>query len=216
MNYVSIDLETTGLDKDEHQIIEFGAIIENSNEPKTYEESKKYRRVVLARDRKYLFSSKAAEINANLIKTISLLENGGNVPFERDANLTNTALYLDELIPDFKQWLYVNGFCPNERGVLEIVAAGKNFASFDRPFILAIPDFETYGIRFHHRTIDPVSAYINWIDDNVPPGTDLCKIRAGLKKGMKHEALADAWDVIQMLRPQYSRFLDLSAVTTLG
>jgi oligoribonuclease len=217
MRYVSIDLETTGLSHEENQIIEFGAIIEDSENPQSYENSKKYRRIVLARDGKYVFSAYAAMINAELIKTIAQIEKTGNTNFpSSDKNLTNTALYVDELIEDFKKWLYVNGFQPNERGVLEIVAAGKNFASFDRQFILAIPDFQTYGIRFHHRSLDPATAYVNWGKDKVPPSTDAAKIRAGLKTGeSKHEALADAWDVIQMLRPLYDRVIDYSvAVST--
>ena len=210
MRYISIDIETTGLSQEEHQIIEFGAIIEDSSNPLSYEDSKKYRRIVLARDGKYIFSAYAAMINADLIKTIAMIEKTGKSDFlSSDKNLTNTALYLDELIPDFKQWLYVNGFKENERGVMEVVAAGKNFASFDRSFIHVIPEFETYGLRFHHRSIDPSTPYIDWSNDNIPPSMDECKIRAGLEKGIKHEALADAWDVIQILRPQYNRSLDL-------
>lgn len=213
MRYVSIDIETTSLLHEEHQIIEFGAIIEDSNNPQSYEDSKKYRRIVLARDGKYVFSAYAAMINAELIKTIAMIERNGKTEFPTtDKNLTNTALYLDELIPDFKQWLYVNGFKETTRGVMEIIAAGKNFGSFDRQFLQAIPEFETWGVRFHHRSIDPGSGYINWASDEVPPGTDQCKIRAGLQKGNKHEALADAWDVIQMLRPQYNHTLDLTPV----
>jgi len=211
MRYVSIDIETTGLLHEEHQIIEFGAIIEDSNDPQSYEDSKKYRRIVLARDGKYVFSSYAAMINADLIKTIAMIERKGSAEFpSTDKNLTNTALYVDELIPDFKQWLYVNGFKENSKGILEVTAAGKNFGSFDRQFIQAIPDFEAWSLRFHHRSIDPGSGYINWKTDDVPPGTDQCKIRAGLRKGSKHEALADAWDVIQMLRPLYDRVIDYS------
>jgi oligoribonuclease (3'-5' exoribonuclease) len=212
LKYCSIDIETTGLDPNEHQIIEFGAIIEDSENPQSYEDSKKYRRIVLARDGKYVFSAYAAMINAELIKTIAQIEKNGNTNFpSSDKNLTNTALYVDELIEDFKKWLYVNGFQPNERGVLEVVAAGKNFASFDRQFIQATPDFQTDGIRFHHRTLDPATAYVNWSMDKVPPSTDVVKTRAGLKIGeSKHEALADAWDVIQMLRPLYDRVLDYS------
>lgn len=216
MKYVSIDLETTGLSHEDHQIIELGAIIEDSNDPKPYEDSKKYRRIVLARDGKYVFSPYAAMINADLIKTIAMIEKTGKADFpSSDKNLTNTALYADELIPDFKLWLSVNGFKENERGVLEVVAAGKNFASFDRQFIHATPDFQTYGIRFHHRTLDPATAYVNWFKDEVPPSTDQAKIRAGLQKGTNHEALADAWDVIQMLRPLYNRVIDYSVAVPL-
>lgn len=109
MKYLSIDLETTGLDENEHQIIEFGAIIEDSNDPKSYEESKKYRRIVLAPDRKYVFSSMAAKINADLIALIAKIESGADPQFPTsDKNLTNAAIFSDELAGDFKQWLYVN------------------------------------------------------------------------------------------------------------
>lgn len=209
MRYVSIDLETTGLDENEHQIIEFGAIIEDSKNLKSYEDSPKYNRIVLARDRKYVFSSVAAAMNADLIKLISQLESGVNIQFYNYENLSTTKLFLDELIPDFKLWLLANGFKENSRGNVEIVAAGKNFGSFDRRFLQAIPDFESYGVRFHHRSIDPVTSYIDWDDDNTPPSTDQCKIRAAIEGNVKHEALADAWDVIQLLRLQYNKNIDL-------
>lgn len=212
MKYVSIDIETTGLNPEEHQIIEFAAIIEDSKNPKSYEESKKFRRVVLSPDRMYNFSSYAAKINSNLIKIIAAIENNEVYGFGGNDNLSSTWVPRHELIGAFKQWLLCNEFKENSRGVLEIIVAGKNFASFDKQFILALPDFESYGIRFHHRSLDPCGAYINWNDDEVPPSTETCKLRANLNGEVKHEALADAWDVIQLLRPQYSQTLDLRPV----
>jgi oligoribonuclease len=204
MKYVSIDIETTGLDENQNQIIEFGAIIEDSNDPKSYEDSKKFRRIVLARDGKYVFSSMAAKMNVGLIALIAKIESGVDPQFPTsDKNLTNAAIFSDDLIADFKTWLFVNGFTENGKGVLEVVAAGKNFASFDRKFIQSTPEYETYGIRFHHRSIDPSGYYIDWNNDTAPPSTEKCKERAGLTGEVKHEALADAWDVIQLLRKQY-------------
>lgn len=210
MIYVSIDIETTGLDSDVHQTIEFGAIIEDSNNPKSYEDSKKYRRIVLARDKKYVFSSYAAKLNAGLIELISDIENSKDgVNFFNNENLSQSAIYSDELMIDFKFWLAQNGFKENKSGVIEVVAAGKNFASFDKRFIEAMGriKMESLGIRFHHRTIDPASMFIDWKNDTTPPSTDTCKKRAGLIGEVKHEALADAWDVIQLLRKQYPQTL---------
>lgn len=203
MKYISIDIETTGLDENENQIIEFGAIIEDSNNPKSYEDSKKYRRILLARDRKYIFSSYAAKLNVALISLISDIENGKGISLENNPNLSQYVIYSDELIQDFRTWLLFNDFKENEKGLVEVVAAGKNFASFDKKFIEAIPDFKSYGLRFHHRTIDPATAFIDWKNDLLPPSTDTCKKRAELEGNVKHEALADAWDVIQLLRKQY-------------
>jgi oligoribonuclease (3'-5' exoribonuclease) len=208
MKYVSIDIETTGLDSSIHQIIEFGAIIEDSNNPKSYEESKKYRRIVLARDKKYVFSSYAAKINASLIELISEIENTKTgVTFFNDSNLSQSALYSDELITDFRYWLIGMGFEVNFGSIVEIVAAGKNFASFDRKFIEATSrlSMESLGLRIHHRTIDPSTSFIDWTYDSTPPSTDLCKKRAELDGEVKHEALADAWDIIQLLRKKYNQ-----------
>jgi len=206
MIYVSIDIETTGLDSDVNQTIEFGAIIEDSNNPKSYEDSKKYRRVVLSRDKTYVFSSFAAKLNAGLIELISDIENSKDgVTFFNNENLSQSAIYSDQLIIDFKFWLAQNGFTENKSGIMEVVAAGKNFASFDKKFIEATSrvKMESLGIRFHHRTIDPASMFIDWKNDITPPSTDTCKKRAELTGKVKHEALADAWDVIQLLRKQY-------------
>lgn len=205
MIYCSIDIETTGLDSDVHQMIEFAAIIEDSNNPKPYEETKKYRRILLADDRQYVFSSYAAKINAGLISQISDIENGMGAEFENNPFLTQAAFGSHELIGDFKIWLLANGFKENEKGVVEIVAAGKNFASFDKRFIEAIGrlTLESYGIKFAHRALDPTLGYIDWSNDKTPPSTDTCKKRANIKGEVLHNALADAWDVILLLRQQY-------------
>jgi oligoribonuclease (3'-5' exoribonuclease) len=206
MKYVSIDIETTGLDSSIHQTIEFGAIIEDSNNPKSYEDSKKFRRILLARDRKYVFSSYAAKLNAGLIELISEIENTKTgVTFFSDHNLDQRCIFSDELITDFRNWLFQNGFEENTNLIIEIVAAGKNFASFDRKFIEATSRLrmESLGLSIHHRTIDPSTSFIDWKLDSTPPSTDLCKKRAELNGEVKHEALADAWDVIQLLRKRY-------------
>ena len=202
MRYLSIDSETTGLDENKHQMIEFAAIIEDSNNPKSYADSKKYRRVLLSSDGNYNFSSYAAKINAGLIQMISDFENGKAYPLSQDENLTQLVMSIDLFLQDFRVWLLANGFRENERGIIEVVVAAKN-PSFDRKFVYAIPDFESYGIRFHHRLIDPTLDFIDWSNDIVPPSTEKCKERAGLPTEVKHEALADAWDVIQLLRTNY-------------
>ena len=44
MKYVSIDIETTGINKDFCDIIEFGAIIEDTENQKSYDQSPKFHR----------------------------------------------------------------------------------------------------------------------------------------------------------------------------
>lgn len=201
MRYLSIDIETTGLDAEVHQIIEFGAIIEDTNDPKSYENSPKFRRIVLSETRNYNFSSFAAKINADLIALISQIEGGVKIVLENNENLSQAWLKTPELIPSFKSWLVNNGFEENGSGVIEIIAAGKNFASFDKRFIEKLKP-EMFGLKFHHRSLDPTALFIH-PTDIFPPSTDLCKERANLKGKVKHEALSDAWDVIQLLRWKY-------------
>lgn len=205
MRYVSIDIETTGLDPNENQMIEFGAIIEDSNNPKSYEDSKKYRRIILAEDAKYLYNSYAAKINAALIELIADIEGGIKpIDFVNNANLTETAFYSSILVSDFKLWLMTNGFKENSKGTIQIVAAGKNFASFDNQFIKLLNP-ESYGLKINYKAIDPATSFIDWENDLEPPSSDECLKRAGIIAETKHEALADAWNVIQLLRTQYGR-----------
>src|SRR5258708_8654734 len=121
LKYCSIDIETTGLSPDYHQMIEFGAIIEDSANPKSYEDSPKYRRILLSQDGNYNFSSYAAKLNAGLIAQIADIENGKKIDLPSEPRLTQLAFSIDQLLPDFKIWLLANGFNENSKGVIEIV-----------------------------------------------------------------------------------------------
>jgi len=80
----------------------------------------------------------------------------------------------------------------------KILAAGKNFASFDKPFLEALPDF-TDNVSFNHRSIDP--AMLFWkLEDKEIPDFKTCLERAGIHKKVEHTALADALDVVKLLR----------------
>ena len=46
MIYISIDTETTGIDKEKCQVIELGAIIEDTTKPLSFEESPKFECIV--------------------------------------------------------------------------------------------------------------------------------------------------------------------------
>jgi len=211
MRYVSIDIETTGIDSEKNQILEFAAIIEDTKNPKSYEESKKYRRIIIAANDEYMFSAVAAKMNAKLMATIADIKSGIKIPLENSPFLTEHALTIEELFADFRLWLLANGFKENASGVVEIVAAGKNFASFDKRFLENvgrnpydnIGSLGTNGIKFHYRSLDPSLKFIDWETDEVPPSTDLCKKRVNLRGPVTHEALSDAWDVILLLRVNY-------------
>jgi hypothetical protein len=131
----------------------------------------------------------------------------------------------DQVVEGFYRWLYDNGmveFDPNfingqmvrlENGKsypmltsktkpVTINVAGKNFASFDKIFLERLPRWKQV-IRIRQRIIDPSVMFTNWNDDNSLPSLFECKKRAKIDGIVTHDALEDAWDVIQLLRTQY-------------
>jgi hypothetical protein len=51
--------------------------------------------------------------------------------------------------------------------------------------------------------IDPSILFANWSADETMPSLYECKQRAKIDGIVTHDALEDAWDVIQLLRTQY-------------
>jgi hypothetical protein len=85
---------------------------------------------------------------------------------------------------------------------VSINVAGKNFASFDKLFLERLPRWQQV-IRIRQRIIDPSVMFTNWNDDETLPNLQTCKERAKIEGVVTHNALEDAWDVIQLLRTQY-------------
>jgi hypothetical protein len=85
---------------------------------------------------------------------------------------------------------------------VSINVAGKNFASFDKLFLERLPRWQQV-IRIRQRMIDPSVIFTNWKDDDTLPNLQTCKERAKIEGIVTHNALEDAWDVIQLLRTQY-------------
>ncbi len=86
---------------------------------------------------------------------------------------------------------------------ITISVAGKNFGSFDMQFLIKQPDW-TNHIQISHRLLDPAMLFWDPIKDKRTPSMEECKIRAGfVETTVAHTTLADAWDVIQLLRTKY-------------
>ena len=207
MKYLSIDIETTGLDPLTCDVLEVGAYLEDTDN-------------VLQRDalpcfHKYLWKDNyrgepyALAMNQRIFqKMLELKKAPGLGGFhDTDALLIEP----DYLWDHFGWWMYFHRklwagtkfdddkkFFVNEMPTL--VVAGKNVAGFDIPFLKQI-----VGVfpKFHHRVIDPGMMYFDPHNDKVPPDLKECKKRARLPEHVSHEALDDAWDVIQLVREKY-------------
>jgi hypothetical protein len=58
---------------------------------------------------------------------------------------------------------------------------------------------------FSHRCLDPAILYFDPLLDSQLPDLKTCKERAGVPNPVSHEALADAMDVVHLLRKHFSR-----------
>lgn len=203
MIYVSIDVETTGLDRDNDQVIEIGAIIENPLDQKDFDDVKKFHAIV--RHDRYSGGAYAINLNQRIFKILADREQ-----YRDDALLAYDTKY--NIIParlvvsEFYAWLFANlTNKPSTYGEpIKLVAAGKNFASFDAPFLRNLPDFSKF-IKFDHRHIDPAILYTNFFTDTSISNLKTCLEKAGLEPIVTHDAVKDAWDVIRLLRPMYDK-----------
>jgi oligoribonuclease len=189
MRYVSIDLETTGLRPDRHQIIEFGAVIENTHKQIALQDLPRFKRIV--KHAEYTGQAFALNLNARIFQELVTPTGAA------------TICGAQELAQQFKDFLLNNGFEAGEKGYIHIQAAGKNFASFDLLFLHQLPNWQDH-IRISHKILDPVMYYIQYETDESLPSLEECKRRAGFEDPtVSHDALADAQDVVRLLRHQY-------------
>lgn len=189
MRYVSIDLETTGTRPARHQIIEFGAVIENTNKHTDLENLPRFKRII--KHAEYTGQAYAINLNARIFK--ELVQPTG----------TAQICTAHELAMEFKAFLVNNGFEQKEKGYVRLIAAGKNFATFDLQFLNCLPNWRDH-IRISHKILDPVMYYINYAEDQDLPSLEACKQRAGFEDIIvTHDALDDALDVVKLLRQHY-------------
>lgn len=181
MRYVSLDLETTGLDAETCQIIEFGAVIDDTAQPLDEDEARETGFHKFVRHPIYQGTPFALAMNHDIFTILAANEHDHILD----------AVYLAE---DFREWLGENDFCLG-RGV---VMAGKNFAGFDKPFLLKLPHFKEL-VQFHHRSLDPGSMWVR-SDDHEVPSTEECMRRAGVPGTVAHTAIEDAIMVCRLIR----------------
>ncbi len=183
----SIDLETTGLNPDAHQILQIGAVILDTSDLSTPVKSRQSFNCYVSHP-VIVGSAFALTMNQKILAALADAERGDF------ARTSNTPVFAqNRAIEAFEAWLAdqvgvsKNGF--------NCTFAGKNVASFDLPFLKAA------GFRggANHRAIDPTIAFVDWATDITPPGLEACLKRAGLQKTVAHDALEDARDVAELI-----------------
>jgi hypothetical protein len=222
MKYVSVDIETSGLDPEKNCILSIGAIIEDTEKKLPYEECPKFNAVILQRE--IVGSPRAITMNKELIGMIGDYLEGSD---EDKQNFQTHSDYLflekDEVVKEFYYWLDANGYSQgmlNSGGYVQVKdgvtrpminnatkpitlnVAGKNFGTFDKLFLQQLPWWQKL-IKTRQRVLDPAILMVDWKNDTSLPNLTVCKERAGVDGIVTHNALEDAWDVIQVLRKFY-------------
>ena len=191
MRYVSIDIETTGLDIDSCDLLEFGAVIDNLADQKPVNELPFFHCYFMPPNGQTFQGQPYA---LSMHQTI----------FRRIAERTPPYTYVS---PSrfgnlFKRFLVDNGHSlEHDRCVISV--AGKNFGACDLQFLNKKTDLAKH-VEIRHRIIDPAILLLDPRDESLP-GTDICKARmkaAGIAtpEGIAHTAIEDALDVIRMTR----------------
>ena len=224
MIYISVDVETTGLEKDRYQILSIGAILEDTTKKLGFEEIPKFHAAILHNE--ITGSPFAINMNSKIIEAVAQYQNAEDQDEKNDiVHMTGMQFYQeDQVVEGFYRWLFDNGlvdFDPLLAGQMvkiengksypaltskmkpvTINVAGKNFASFDKHFLERLPRWKQV-IRVRQRIIDPSVIFTSWNEDKSMPSLYECKQRAKIEGIVTHDALEDAWDVIQLLRTQY-------------
>lgn len=186
MRVVSLDLETTSTDPEWGQIIEMGAVIDDLNDPKPFEQIPKFHCYVV--HEKYTGSSVALSMNSTILKKIA------------EKQVGYYYFTIDEIVSVFNEWLKENypGY-PEEK----VNFAGKNFALFDLQFLKKLEGWDD-EIKYRYRILEPAMLFLKKNDKHLPDSQE-CLNRSGIGGEVSHTALQDAMDVIKQLRIAWTK-----------
>ena len=199
MQFLSIDLETTGTKPEEgHQILEVGIVIGDlSNTP--VENLPTFHCYV--KNPTLIGEARALEMNARIL---TKAQTEGIAPANVSAKIHQ---FLSEHF--IRDWLCKHEHdqfdYPEQRAEMAQSAfqkhsytpAGKNYGGFDLQFLKKLPKWG--GINVKRRAIDPSLWFWRPGDDGMPD-SQTCMERAGLPGNVKHDAVGDAQMVVQLIR----------------
>jgi oligoribonuclease len=224
MRYISIDVETTGLDPEFNQILSIGAVIEDTLNPLPFEELPKFHAVI---KRESVYGSIfALNLNRDLIQAMKDYSEARTPELKAEVEEAFGAKFYeeDEVVEALFQFCFRNGLVSFDPDFLNKIVkvvdgvvyptltskmpkvylncAGKNFAGFDKKFLERLPRWkQVFSIR--SRVLDPGILFVDWINDESIPSLDECKKRAGIEGVVTHNAVEDAMDVVMLLRQCY-------------
>jgi DNA polymerase III epsilon subunit-like protein len=201
--FVSVDIETTGLDHRTCDTIEVGAVIDDwlfpVNNPPTFH---CYIDKPFFRGEPYALS-----MHAEIFRRIATKEPGYQY------------IKPDQFCPVFGHWLKENGAyvidLDNPDREPRAVVAGKNYSTFDDRFLREFKHYDA-SIKFHHRVLDPGNLFWRPDEDTKPPDSQTCMERAGQTGKVAHTALEDALSVAKEIQVHAGRRVSVSSLVEIG
>jgi oligoribonuclease len=226
MKFISIDIETTGLDAETNQILSIGAVVEDTNNLVPFDELPKFHAVI---KRESVYGSIfALNLNKDLIQSMKDYSEARTPELKEELEQSFGAKFYeeDEVVEALFQFCYRNGLVQIDPDFLNrhvkvvngriypiissnmkktyLNCAGKNFAGFDKKFLERLPRWkQVFSIR--NRVLDPGILFVDWVNDESIPSLDQCKQRAGINGAVTHNAVEDAMDVVMLLRKVYKK-----------
>lgn len=220
MKYISLDIETTGNNPDEDQVLSIAAVLEDTAQNIPLDKLP-YIHIVINHER-IKGTPGALAMNMDLIEFLEKFQSSTieeRQRIEDDHNVVVTDEH--NAVQIFYYWLgsigivnvnqAMNQYVTKFRGDVvpainvrsepaEFTAAGKNFGTFDLQFLKKLPQWNNL-IKVNSRVIDPAILYWDPESDISMPSFRECKERALLTKTeYSHDALIDARETIELIR----------------
>ena len=186
MRYISIDIETTGLDHCVDTVLEIGLVDSLTGVSLTV--------LIWSDDDRYNCSPFIMDMHKDLFALLASAKEGalGRYKVEMPESTPTDRVMAgnkDAAQGVILSWLEAIGYGG------KINVAGKNFYGFDYLFLRdLIP-----GVKMRRRALDPALLFVASGDDRLP-GLALCLKRAGLPDKVTHRAVDDARQVLALLK----------------
>lgn len=202
MIYFSLDVETTGLDKDRCSILSLGIIAQ-----KLGGEEVARKHWLVNHPDGFHGEAYACALNYKILKVLSRLTWDNETHELLPIGDTSNKLW-DEMgnppIINAKEVIgHLTKFIRQHRGSKYSVLAGKNVASFDIPFLKKLKNGQELNLITSYMSLDPAILYMT-ADDHHVPSLGECLERAGLPSEVSHDALGDAEQVRDLIELHFA------------
>ena len=186
MNVLHLDIETTGLDFDRHQVVEIGMIYDTMDRP--VDELSAFQCFVKHKD----FVIDPFCLKMHLNRWESIMKDG------LDCSSVASAMW---------KWLQTLHI-PQEKGrdgtwKTYLTLCGKNVAGFDYQFLRVagiINQLRQQDYVIRHRMLDIGSLYSKSEDEFIPDLSECCKRAGFVDTEVKHNSIDDCMMTVKLLR----------------